>query len=88
MVKFLILLVVGYLLYRSMKNWMFPDSGQNKDVSSRANGQIDDVMIKDPFCEAYFPQRNAVNLEINGNIYYFCSKTCRDKFVARHSDKT
>lgn len=88
MVKFLILLVVGYLLYRSMKNWMFPDSGQKKNVSSRADEQIDDVMIKDPFCEAYFPQRNAVNLTFNGNVYYFCSKACRDKFVARHSDDT
>lgn len=88
MIKFLILFVVGYLLYRSMKTWMFPDARQKKNVSNKAGGQIDDVMIKDPFCEAYFPQRNAVNLEINGNVYYFCSKACRDKFVARHSEDT
>ncbi|MGD9051677.1 MAG: hypothetical protein PVG17_07495, partial [Desulfobacterales bacterium] len=73
MIKFLILLAVGYLLYRSMKNWMFPDARQKKKVSSRANGQIDDVMIKDPYCEAYFPRRNAVSLKINGDVYYFCS---------------
>ena len=88
MIKFIILMAVGYLLYRSMKNWMFPDSGQKKNVSSRTNGQIDDVMIKDPVCETYFPRRNAVRLEINGNVYSFCSEACRDKFVARHSDET
>ncbi len=88
MIKFLIFLAVGYLLYRSMKNWMFPDARQKKNVSSRANGQIDDVMVKDPFCETYFPRRNAVRLKMNGNVYYFCSKDCRDKYIAQHSDET
>ena len=88
MIKFLILFAVGYLLYRSMKNWMFPDARQKKNVSSRAYGQIDDVMIKDPFCEAYFPRRNAVSLKINDKVYYFCSKACRDKYSARHSEET
>ena len=88
MIKFLILLAVGYLLYRSMKNWMFPDVRKKKTVSSRANGQIDDIMIKDPICEAYFPRRDAVSLKIEGNVYYFCSKACRDKYIDRHSDKT
>ena len=87
MIKFLILFAVGYLLYRSMKNWMFPDARRKKHVSSRANGQIDDVMIKDPFCDAYFPRRNAVSLKINGEVYYFCSKACRDQYSARHSDE-
>lgn len=88
MIKFLILLAVGYLLYRSMKSWMFPDARHKKNVSSRANGQIDDVMIKDPFCGAYFPKRNAVNLKVDGEVYYFCSKACRDKYTTRQSDDT
>ncbi|NIW94249.1 MAG: hypothetical protein GWN20_15540 [Phycisphaerae bacterium] len=67
---------------------MFPDARQKKNVSSRANGQIDDVMVKDPFCETYFPRRNAVRLKMNGNVYYFCSKDCRDKYIAQHSDET
>ena len=86
MIKFIILFVVGYLLYRSMKTWMFPDARQKKNVSSRENEQIDDVMIKDPFCEAYFPRRNAVRLKMNDDVYYFCSQACRDKFIARHSN--
>ena len=88
MIKFLILLGVGYLLYRSMKNWMFPDARSKKNVSSQTGGQIDDVMIKDPYCEAYFPRRDAVHLQLKGNDYYFCSKDCRDKYVARQSKET
>ena len=87
MIKFIILFVVGYLLYRSMKTWMFPDSGSKKNVTNKSGGQIDDVMIKDPFCEAYFPKRNAVHLNWDGHDLYFCSKACRDKYAARQTNE-
>ena len=85
MIKLLIMLCVGYLLYRSMKNWMFPGARSKKNVTNPAGRQIDDVMIKDPFCEAYFPRRDAVHLNLNGNDYYFCSKDCRDQYMALQS---
>ena len=66
---------------------MFPDVTK-KTVSGKEAGQIDDVMIKDPYCEAYFPKRNAVHLNLNANDLYFCSKECRDKYIARqHPEK-
>ena len=60
---------------------MFPDVTK-KTVSGKEAGRIDDVMIKDPYCEAYFPKRNAVHLNLNANDLYFCSKECRDKYIA------
>ena len=86
MIKFLILFGVGYLLYRAMKSWMFPDAHLKKNVSGKATGQIDDVMIKDPFCEAYFAKRNAVHLNFRGEDLYFCSIDCRDQYVAAQSE--
>ena len=86
MLKFLILFVVGYLLYRSLRSWMFPDVTK-KTVSGKEAGQIDDVMIKDPYCEAYFPKRNAVHLNLNAKDLYFCSKECRDKYIAGQHPK-
>jgi uncharacterized protein len=85
MIKILILLAVGYLLYRAMKSWMFPDARSPKNVSAKGAGQIDDVMIKDPYCETYFPRRDAVHLNLSGNDLYFCSKECRDKYIARQT---
>ena len=87
MIKFLILFAVGYLLYRSMKSWMFPDTRPKKNVAGKAGGQIDDVMIKDPFCQAYFPRRDAVHLNLSGDDLYFCSKECRDQYMARQSEE-
>ncbi len=60
---------------------MFPDVTK-KTVSGKEAGRIDDVMIKDPYCKAYFPKRNAVHLNLNANDLYFCSKECRDKYIA------
>ena len=88
MIKFLILFAVGYLLYRAMKSWMFPDARSKKNVSGTAAGQIDDVMIKDPFCQTYFPRRDAVHLNLSGNDLYFCSKECRDQYMARQSEES
>jgi hypothetical protein len=65
---------------------MFPDVTK-KTVSGKEASQIDDVMIKDPYCEAYFPKRNAVHLNLNANDLYFCSKKCRDKYIARQPQK-
>lgn len=46
-------------------------------------------MVKDPYCEAYFPQRKGVPLALDGKDLYFCSKECRDKYAAsRSKEKT
>jgi uncharacterized protein len=87
MIKLLIIVGVGYLLYRSIKSWMFRDSSSLKNGSGKAAGEIDDVMIKDPYCQAYFPRRNAVHLKFRGNDLYFCSKKCRDEYMAGQSEE-
>ncbi|MEJ2222369.1 MAG: hypothetical protein P8X80_16375 [Desulfobacterales bacterium] len=66
---------------------MFPDTRPKKIVAGKAGGQIDDVMIKDPFCQAYFPRRDAVHLNLSGDDLYFCSKECRDQYMARQSEE-
>jgi uncharacterized protein len=87
MIKLLIIVVVGYLLYRSMKSWLFPDRRFPKSDTGKTVGAIDDVMIKDPYCQAYFPRRDAVHLKFHGSDLYFCSKECRDEYIAHHSQE-
>jgi uncharacterized protein len=86
MIKLLIIVAVGYLLYRSLKSWMFPDGTSLKNGSGKTAGNIDDVMIKDPYCQVYFPRRDAVHLRFRGSDLYFCSKECRDKYIARQHE--
>jgi YHS domain-containing protein len=86
MIRFLILAVVAYVFYRALKSWMFPGPDSNRSVSGKHTGQIDDVMIKDPFCEVYFPKRDAVHLRYNGEDLYFCSNSCKDQFLTSRSE--
>ena len=85
--RLLILLGLIYLCYRALKSWMFQNSPTAKTVAGKAAGEIDDVMIKDPVCEVYFPQRDGIHLKADGQDLYFCSSECRDKFVDRRSKK-
>ena len=87
MIKIVILFVVVYVLYRSLKTWMFPAASSSRPVSDKTTAKIDDVMIKDPYCQAYFPKRNGVPLKFGGKDLYFCSNQCKDKYLAVRSEK-
>ena len=85
------LLIFGaliYLAYRAIKSWMTAGSHSSSKMTQRAVGEIDDVMVKDPLCEVYFPKRNGVSLNFQDRELLFCSPECRDKFVERNKEKT
>jgi hypothetical protein len=56
--RLLILLGVIYLCYRALKSWMLQSGSSKKTVFDKPASQIDDVMIKDPYCEIYFPKKD------------------------------
>jgi uncharacterized protein len=87
MIRFIILAIVGYVAYRALKSWMFPADSASRSVEGGGIKEIDDVMIKDPYCETYFPQKDAVHLNFNGKDLQFCSTQCKDKFLAEQSGK-
>ncbi len=84
MVRLLIFAGVIYLTYRLLKSWKLKNT-QSKVDFGKTDNIVDDIMIKDPFCETYFPKRTGVHLLVDGKDLYFCSTECRDKFVASHN---
>ena len=88
--RLLILILIFYLCYRAIKSKLFtPPSHQEQPGQPMENVQmekIDDIMVKDPYCEVYFPQRRGVHLHHAGEDLYFCSNECRDKFLTERSD--
>jgi YHS domain-containing protein len=81
MIRIIILALLAYLAYRAVKAWMYPDKSSTKVETSNTAGQIDDVMIKDPYCEAYFPRRKGVHARVDGQDLYFCSAECKEKYI-------
>jgi YHS domain-containing protein len=63
------------------KKWALPEKSSKRTVEQEGLAMVDDVMLKDPFCQAYFPKKNGVKGVINGETCYFCSRTCRDKYL-------
>ncbi len=87
MIKILILGVIAYFFYKSFKSWMLKNTDPGRRVNGKTVGEIDDIMIKDPFCNTYFPKRDGVHLKADGKDLYFCSAECRDKFIESRSDE-
>ena len=77
--KLLILVLIGYLAYRSFKSWIL-NSSQQDTVKGNASAEIDGDMVKDPYCGVYFAKRDGVLLKLQGQDVYFCSEACKEKF--------
>jgi YHS domain-containing protein len=39
-------------------------------------------MVRDRVCNTFLPQSRALELEVGGERHYFCSESCRDRFLA------
>ncbi len=76
MVKFLILIFLGFLIYRAARRYM--TLGQ-KTEQSPGEGPVDE-MVQDPSCMTYIPRRGAQRKVVGGKEFFFCSKECVEKF--------
>ena len=54
-----------------------PDSGTRTRASSVPNAES---LKKDPVCGTFIAPSAAVQKTVGGQLYYFCSPECRDKF--------
>jgi len=82
--KLLIIILIGYLAYRSFRSWMLKNTmQQHQSMQGKAGPEIEDEMVKDPSCGVYITRRDAVHLRQAGEDLYFCSEECRDKYLER-----
>ena len=80
--KFLLFLVLVYIGYRALKNWTLKNIHSGRTGSGE---EIEDLMVQDPYCNTYFPRRDAKHVRIDGEDFYFCSAECRDRFLSERS---
>jgi uncharacterized protein len=84
MIRILIILLVGYLAYRLVRGWL-GDRKTTGRMNGKQAGRIDDLMVKDPQCGAYFARRQGVALKSGRDEMLFCSPECREKYLAAHA---
>ena len=82
--RFLLLLVLfGFVraLLRSLfAGWR--QAGEIARATRQASGSpVGGELKKDPVCGTYVAASGALNETVNGEIFYFCSPECRDKYA-------
>ena len=52
--------------------------------ASRSDGAVADQgpMVRDRVCNTFLPRSRAIRLENGSEEHFFCSTTCRDRFLA------
>lgn len=81
--RFLIFVLLGYLLYRVLRGFF---SSHQKLRKTESGGPIDE-MVQDPLCKTYIPLRDARRMVVDGKELFFCSKECADKFQLEAKSK-
>jgi YHS domain-containing protein len=64
---------------------MSPGGGAQPGQSTQAPGKqvpLTGELKKDPACGTYIAAATSIQEKVGGEIFYFCSKQCRDKYVA------
>lgn len=79
--KFLVLLVFLLLLFFYYKNY------KKRKLNQKEKVRITE-MIRDEVCGVYLPKYEALKVEIEGKVYYFCSEECKDAFLRGRSERT
>lgn len=83
--KIIVLLLLFYLLYRLFtagRRKIIPGSGP------RDRPPLDhDVLVEDPVCHTYIPKGQAIALQQEDKIHYFCSEKCCRVFLTHPDQK-
>ena len=79
--KWLILILVGYALYRMFMNDRKKSGEDTKKEKEHliATGE----MVKDPVCGAYIDSDSNITVRDGKTVHRFCSYECRDEFLKR-----
>jgi YHS domain-containing protein len=82
MFRFLVFIILIYVLYKVIKNVGQLKPAKNGNYQFKASPVGGEDLVEDPICHTYVPLSQAFKKEISGNDYYFCSKQCSEKYVS------
>lgn len=81
------LLYIGYRLIMKSLGKGGP-TNENSGGSTGKTEKITDILVEDPLCHKLVPKQQAVQLEIKGETYYFCSKECSEQFLSEKGEES
>ena len=88
LIRLAIFVGIIYAGYRILRSVLFRALTEGRDGPAGRSGELADEMIKDPYCQVYFPRRDGVPLQVGGQELMFCSTECRDRYLALQSGES
>ncbi|MGD2088208.1 MAG: YHS domain-containing protein [Candidatus Aminicenantes bacterium] len=77
--RLLLILTIGYIVYKVL--WKGKPLFRSKPKQHKPHPQKPlEEMKKDPICGTYIPENQAIKYKAGGEIHYFCSEECKNKF--------
>ena len=78
--RFILGLVVGYLIYRLVKKTMLAYKEARYASPQEPQGQDTEILVQDPICGTFIPRQDALKVQKDGKDYFFCSEGCLKRF--------
>jgi YHS domain-containing protein len=82
-IRFILFLVLFYLLYRVIKYFQKTKSIKVDDYKYKTAQVEGEDLVEDPLCHTYISVSQAHKKEITGKEYYFCSKECCEIYISQ-----
>jgi len=82
LIRILLLFVLGYVAWRALKGMITPGGQAGAGGDESASPAMDADMVQDPRCGVYVTREEAVRAEIDGRQVFFCSRKCKEDYIA------
>ncbi|HYL39126.1 MAG TPA: hypothetical protein VEV17_24625 [Bryobacteraceae bacterium] len=68
------------IIFKGFGEMLNPGANQQKEPDNRV--PLTGELKKDPTCGTYISAATSIKETVGGQTFHFCSKECRDKYVA------
>jgi uncharacterized protein len=81
LIRLLVFVIAIWLIVFAVRRLLLPPSvpRRDKEEGKEPEGML---LIQDPQCGRFVPERDAVSASVRGQLLHFCSQECRDLYVA------
>lgn len=79
----LILLMILFLLIKRLWHALC-GAVQSEGGMPPRSGNLPQTMVRDPECGLHLPMPDALTVHTEQGMLYFCSRECRDTYLARN----
>lgn len=82
LIRLILIGFLAYLVYTLWRSLIDAVKRSSEDNNQERSGR-NETMVLDPQCGTHIPLNDALSRTVGGRTYHFCSRECRDAFIAK-----